>query len=70
MHIIDGSRTQCSVFIATSLDGFIARPDGAIDSLFAPVGRDVLLERVSTTAFPFGFVQSTYRVAPSATAGK
>jgi dihydrofolate reductase len=25
------SRPKCSVFIATSLDGFIARPDGAID---------------------------------------
>ena len=42
---------------------------GAGLPLFASVGRDVLLERVSTTAFPFGFVQSTYRVAPPATAG-
>lgn len=35
---------QCSVFIATSLDGFIARPDGAIDWLLgaepAPAGED------------------------------
>jgi dihydrofolate reductase len=25
--------TKCSVFIATSLDGFISRPDGSIDWL-------------------------------------
>ena len=36
---------KCSVFIATSLDGFIARPDGAIDWLMeanslAPPGED------------------------------
>lgn len=38
-------RPQVEVFIATSLDGFIARPDGAIDWLMdaqsaAPVGED------------------------------
>ena len=27
------SRPQCSVFIAVSVDGFIARPDGAVDWL-------------------------------------
>lgn len=27
------ARPQCSVYIATSLDGFIARPDGAVDWL-------------------------------------
>lgn len=35
-------RPQCSVFIATSLDGFIARPDGRIDwlSLVERAGED------------------------------
>ncbi len=38
-------RAQCSVFIATSLDGFIARPDGNIDWLMqanalVPEGED------------------------------
>lgn len=27
------TRPRCSVYIATSLDGFIARPDGRIDWL-------------------------------------
>ena len=31
-------RAQCSVFIATSLDGFISRPDGSIDWLEAANG--------------------------------
>ena len=30
------SRPQFLVFIATSLDGYIARPDGALDWLTAP----------------------------------
>ena len=35
-------RPQCSVFIAASLDGFIARPDGRIDwlSLVERPGKD------------------------------
>ena len=33
----DGAMTiKCSVYIATSVDGFIARPDGAIDWLERP----------------------------------
>ncbi len=31
--VIAPAKTRCSVFIAISLDGFIARPDGAIDWL-------------------------------------
>jgi hypothetical protein len=41
---------RCSSFIATSLDGFISRLDGAID----------WLKHLSSRAFPFGFVQHRY----------
>ena len=33
--------------------------------LFGDVGRDVALTLVATKAFPFGFVQNTYRVNPA-----
>ena len=44
-HIAEPRRPQVEVFIATSLDGFIARPDGSIDWLLqaqatAPAGED------------------------------
>ncbi|MCL4233849.1 MAG: dihydrofolate reductase family protein [Deltaproteobacteria bacterium] len=41
----DPQRPQCSVFIAMSLDGFIARPDGAVD----------WLDRVDMPDEDFGF---------------
>ena len=69
---------KVSVFIATSLDGFIARKDGALDwldranatvsagegtPLFGELAEDVALVHVGTKAFNFGFVQPRYRVA-------
>jgi dihydrofolate reductase len=44
-HTTSPSRPQVEVFIATSLDGFIARPDGSLDWLMraqasAPAGED------------------------------
>jgi len=50
---------KASVFIATSLDGFIARPDGAFGSL----SRDIRLEHVSTRTYSCGLVQSEYTLA-------
>jgi dihydrofolate reductase len=46
--------TKCSVFIATSLDGFISRPDGSIDWLnqantVVPPGEDCGYARFMTT---------------------
>jgi len=42
-------RARCSVFIATSLDGFIARRDGRVDL-------------VESRSFESGLVQLEYRV--------
>lgn len=64
------------VFIATSLNGFIARPDGGIDWLPQPsggaaadghgytacmAGIDAIVTYVRTQAYPSGLVQSEYR---------
>jgi hypothetical protein len=51
---------KASVFIATSLDGFIARSSVP---LFGPLNHDVRLTHIATRQFENGFVQSNYRVA-------
>jgi hypothetical protein len=54
---------RASVFVGTSLDGFITRPNGAFDfSLFGPTGRDIALEHVATRPIASGLVQSEYVV--------
>jgi len=62
---------KCSAFIATSLDGFIARKNGDIlipiligegIPLFGKLPHDVKLEHIATNAYASGFVQSKYRL--------
>jgi len=50
--------TKASVFIGTSLDGFIARSNGAFD--FLP--HDVKLRHVETRPYASGLVTSEYDV--------
>ena len=55
-----------SVFVGTSVDGFIARLNGGLD--FLPEGgalpHDVPLRHVATRHYPSGLVQSEYRIGP------
>ena len=52
---------QISIFIATSLDGFISRPDGAIDWLPAePSGEDYGYERFITSVDTLIMGRKTY----------
>jgi hypothetical protein len=61
-----------SVFIGTSLEGFIARPNGDLDflppggdgvPLFGSLARDIRLRHVATRHYPSGLVSSEYHVA-------
>jgi len=56
---------QCSVFIAASLDGFIARPDGAIDWLgpMARPGEDYGYQRFFDSIDAIVFGRKTYETA-------
>ncbi len=56
---------QCSVFIATTLDGFIARPDGAIDwlSLVQREGEDYGYHAFHDTIDTVVVGRSTYELA-------
>ncbi|MCR9214598.1 MAG: hypothetical protein NXI13_12845 [Proteobacteria bacterium] len=49
--------TTAHIYIAASLDGYIARPDGSLD-------RDIDLRHSETRTFPSGLVQSIYEILP------
>jgi dihydrofolate reductase len=59
------ARPQCSVYIATSLDGFIARPDGAIDWLTPMMqpGEDYGYKRFFGAIDAIVFGRKTYETA-------
>jgi dihydrofolate reductase len=59
------ARARCSVFIATSLDGFIARPDGRIDwlSVVARPGEDYGYRRFFGTVDTMVIGRKTYEAA-------
>jgi hypothetical protein len=53
-----------SVFVGTSVDGFIARLNGEGIPLFGSLPHDVRLRHVATRDYPSGLVQSEYQVIP------
>jgi dihydrofolate reductase len=59
------TRPQCSVYIATSLDGFIARPDGGIDWLnpMMQAGEDYGYQRFFASIDAIVFGRKTYETA-------
>lgn len=59
------ARPQCSVYIATSLDGFIARPDGAVDWLnpMHQDGEDYGYRRFFDSIDAIVFGRNTYDLA-------
>jgi dihydrofolate reductase len=59
------ARPRCSVYIATSLDGFIARPDGGLDWLSAMnrPGEDYGYQRFFDSVDALVMGRKTYRVA-------
>jgi hypothetical protein len=63
---------QCSVFIAISLDGYIARTGGGIDGRqrfhqsIGKTGRDLPLTLVAGPSFDSGLVQLEYQLAAAA----
>lgn len=58
-------RPRCSVFIATSLDGFIARPDGRLDwlSIVEREGEDYGFKAFFDTVDTVVFGRKTYQTA-------
>ena len=63
---VDGGRTIQGFLVESLIDEItITRLPVAIGEgipLFAPTGEDVKLTHLRTTAYDFGFVQTTYRV--------
>jgi hypothetical protein len=49
---------EATLYTATSLDGFIARENGDLDS----VPRDIPVKHLGTRHYPNGLVQSEYAI--------
>lgn len=61
-HNLSSSRPEISVYIATSIDGYIARKDGNLDWLqYRHIG-DEDYGLVSSQSYPSGLVQLRYEV--------
>ena len=54
---------KCSVFIATSIDGFIATKDGNVDWLHTSEKyKEIIGEQAESIVFPNDYVQLKYKV--------